>query len=138
MSSSSHLRLPTNGRRTIAGRCGLLLHTLFYADEVRALDEFRTEVEWVAPREVELAGLLVEALTARFEPGKYKDTYRENLRALLDAKIRGEELKLEASAPVPAPVPDILEGLKASLARLKKPAAGAERSPALMPTRVAR
>ena len=69
---------------------------------------------------------------------KYKDTYRENLRALLDAKIRGEELKLEASAPVPAPVPDILEGLKASLARLKKPAAGAERSPALMPTRVAR
>ena len=120
------------------GRCGLLLHTLFHADEVRARDEFRTEVEWVAPREVELAGLLVEALAARFEPGKYKDTYRENLRALLDAKIRGEELKLEASAPVPAPVPDILEGLKASLARLKKPAAGAERSPALMPTTVAR
>jgi DNA end-binding protein Ku len=120
------------------GRCGLLLHTLFYADEVRARDEFRTEVEWVAPRELELAGLLVEALAARFEPGKYKDTYRENLRALLDAKIRGEELKLEASAPVPAPVPDILEGLKASLARLKKPAAGAERSPALMPTAVAR
>jgi DNA end-binding protein Ku len=28
------------------GRCGLLLHTLFYADEVWALDEFRTEVEW--------------------------------------------------------------------------------------------
>ena len=62
------------------GRCGLLLHTLFYADEVRARDEFRTEVEWVAPREVELAGLLVEALAARFEPGKYKDTYRENLQ----------------------------------------------------------
>jgi Ku protein len=32
------------------GRFGLLVHTLFYADEVRALDEFRTETEWVAPR----------------------------------------------------------------------------------------
>ncbi|MGB9458519.1 MAG: hypothetical protein WCB12_20890 [Bryobacteraceae bacterium] len=32
------------------GRFRLLLHTLFYADEVRALDEFRTEVEWVSPR----------------------------------------------------------------------------------------
>ena len=37
------------------GRFGLLVHTLFYADEVRALDEFRTETEWVAPQELELA-----------------------------------------------------------------------------------
>ena len=70
------------------GRCGLLLHTLFYADEVRALDEFRTEVEWVTPRELELADLLVESLAAPFEPGKYKDTYRQNLRALLDCPTR--------------------------------------------------
>jgi non-homologous end joining protein Ku len=35
----------------------------------------------------------VEALAAGFEPAKYRDTYRENLRALLDAKIRGEALK---------------------------------------------
>ena len=37
------------------GRFGLLVHTLFYADEVRGLDEFRTESEWVAPQELELA-----------------------------------------------------------------------------------
>ena len=120
------------------GRFGLLLHTLFYADEVRALDEFRTEVEWVSPRELELAGLLVEALAARFEPAKYRDTYRENLRAMLDAKIRGEELKREEPAPVPVAVLDILEGLKASLARAKKPAAGAKRSPARLPAAAAR
>jgi len=84
----------------------------------------------VAPRELEQAGLLVEALAARFEPAKYRDTYRENLRAMLDVKIRGEELKREESAPVPATVLDILEGLKASLARAKKPAAGAGRAPA--------
>jgi len=115
------------------GRFGLLLHTLFYADEVRALDEFRTEAEWMTPRELELAGLLVQALAARFEPTKYRDTYRENLRTMLDAKIRGEELKRDVVAPVPVAVLDILEGLKASLARAKKPAAEARRSPPRLP-----
>ena len=37
------------------GRTGLLLHTLFYADEVRALDEFRTDTQWVTPQELEMA-----------------------------------------------------------------------------------
>ena len=111
------------------GRFGLLLHTLFYSDEVRTLDEFRTDTEWVAPQELELAHLLVESLAARFEPAKYKDSYRENLRALIDAKIRGEELKLGAAQPVPAPVADILEALKASLERLKKPVVVAQQPP---------
>jgi DNA end-binding protein Ku len=60
-------------------------------------------------------------LGAHFEPAKYKDTYRENVRALIDAKIRGEELKPGAPTPVPPPVTDILEALKASLARAKRP-----------------
>jgi DNA end-binding protein Ku len=111
------------------GRFGLLLHTLFYSDEVRTLDEFRTDTEWVAPQELELAHLLVESLAARFEPAKYKDRYRENLRALIDAKVRGEELKLGAPQPVPAPVADILEALKASLERLKKPVVVAQQPP---------
>ncbi len=88
--------------------------------------------------QLELAGLLVEALAARFEPAKYRDTYRENLRAMLDAKIRGEELKREEPAPVPEAVLDILEGLKASLARAKKPTAGAKRSAARLPAAAAR
>jgi hypothetical protein len=72
-----------------------LLHTLFYRDEIRALDEFRTDTEWVTPQELELARLLVESLAAHFEPANYKDNYRESVRALIDSKIRGEELKLE-------------------------------------------
>ena len=116
------------------GRFGLLLHTLFYSDEVRTLDEFRTDTEWVAPQELELAHLLVESLAARFEPAKYKDSYRENLRALIDAKIRGEELQLGTAQPVPAPVADILEALKASLERLKKPVVVAQQPPQPAPT----
>jgi DNA end-binding protein Ku len=116
------------------GRCGLMLHTLFYRDEIRALEEFRTDTEWVAPQELELARLLVESLDAHFEPAKYKDNYRESLRALIDAKIRGEELKLPgATEPTPPPVTDILEALKASLARTKKPVLVAQQPPQAAP-----
>ena len=112
------------------GRFGLLVHTLFYADEVRALDEFRTETEWVAPQELELAHRLVESLAASFEPAKYHDTYRQNLRALIDAKVQGEELRPGVQRPRLSPVPDILEALKASLAQAKKPVVVAEPQPA--------
>ena len=111
------------------GHFGLLVHTLFYADEVRALDEFRTETEWVAPQELELAHRLIESLAGPFEPTKYQDTYRQNLRTLIDTKVRGEELKLGAERPALHPVPDILEALKASLSRAKKPALVAEPQP---------
>jgi DNA end-binding protein Ku len=111
------------------GRFGLLLHTLFYRDEIRALDEFRTDTEWVTPQELELARLLVESLAAHFEPANYKDNYRESVRSLIDAKIRGDELKLGAMAWAPPPVTDILEALKASLARAKKPVEAAQPQP---------
>ena len=111
------------------GRFGLLLHTLFYRDEIRALDEFRTDTEWVTSQELELARLLVESLGAHFDPAKYKDTYRERLRNLVDAKIRGEELKPGGMMPVPPPVTDILEALRASLARAKKPVEVAQPQP---------
>jgi DNA end-binding protein Ku len=65
--------------------------------------------------------LLVRALAGPFQPAKYHDHYQGNLRALLDAKIQGEELEERASKPVLAPVVDILEALKASLAVKKNP-----------------
>jgi len=63
----------------------------------------------------------VRALAARFEPSKYRDHYQENLRALLEAKIQGKEIEDRAGKPALTPVVDILEALKASLARKKEP-----------------
>ena len=73
----------------------------------------------------------MESLATTFEPTKYRDHYRENLRALIDAKIRGEEVKLEQARPKPIVAPDILEALRASLARTKKPEEMGESQPAL-------
>jgi len=103
------------------GRSGLLLHTMYYSSEVRAMDEFRTDTTRVADQELELATMLVRALAAPFEPSKYRDHYQENVRALLEAKIQGREIEGRAARPVLAPVVDILEALKASLARKQEP-----------------
>ena len=96
------------------GRFGLLAHTLFYREEVRATEEFRTDTGQLSARELELAHLLVNALTAPFDPGKYQDRYRASLRALIDSKIQAEERKPGAPR-VLGPAREILHALQASL-----------------------
>ena len=102
-----------------AGRFGLLLHTMFYSDEIRTIEEFRTDTSQVTAQELELATLLVRALAGSFAPAKFKDNYQETLRALIGAKIEGRELEECATGTAVAPVVDILAALKASLARKK-------------------
>lgn len=95
---------------------GLTLHTMFYADEIRSVGEYGlTEDIQTKPEELKLAKQLVESLAADFEPQKYHDQYQERLKALIDAKLKGQEV---ASAPQPqlSPVIDMMEALKKSLA----------------------
>jgi DNA end-binding protein Ku len=103
------------------GSKGILLHTMYYPDEIRQVEEFRTDTSTVKEKELALAKTLVESLLAPFEPEKYKDDYRENLKAMIQAKVEGKEI-VETAAPThKAPVIDILEALKMSLAEGKKP-----------------
>jgi DNA end-binding protein Ku len=105
------------------GAKGILLHTMYYPDEIRKVEEFRTDTSTVKPKELELAKTLVESLQAKFEPDKYKDNYRENLEAMIKAKVEGKEIIETAQPTHKAPVIDILEALKMSLAEGKKPPA---------------
>jgi DNA end-binding protein Ku len=103
------------------GTRGILLHTMYYPDEIREVEEFRTDTSAVKENELKLAKTLVESLLAPFEPDKYKDNYRDNLMAMIQAKVEGKEV-VETAAPAhKAPVIDILEALKMSLAEGKKP-----------------
>ncbi len=104
------------------GAHGLMMHTMYFAHEVRKVEEFRTDTSIVKDQEVKLAQMLVESLAAPFEPEKYKDTYRENLQAMIEAKIKGQEV-VTPPAPEPSKVIDIMEALKKSLAIAKKPPA---------------
>jgi DNA end-binding protein Ku len=103
---------------------GVVLHTMFYADEIRQVDEFRTDTSQVKEKELALAKMLIDSLTAEFEPQKYQDTYRTNLQAMIQAKLEGQQV-VATPAPHIAPVIDIMEALKKSLAEQKKPVASA-------------
>ncbi|MSV28624.1 MAG: Ku protein [Bryobacterales bacterium] len=102
------------------GDKGILLHTMYYDDEIRKVDEFRTNTELVKEKELALATMLVESLAAEFEPNKYKDTYRENLLQMIETKKAGLEV-VETPAPQFAPVIDIMEALKRSVEMARKP-----------------
>jgi len=102
------------------GPRGILLHTMYFTNEIRQVDEFRTDLDLVKEKELALANTLIEALAAKFEPEKYKDTYRENLLAMIQNKIQGQKV-VEAPEPHVAPVIDIMEALKRTLEIRKKP-----------------
>jgi DNA end-binding protein Ku len=102
------------------GNKGILLHTMYYVDEIRQVDEFRTNTDLVKPKELELAKHLIDSLADNFEPQKYHDTYRDNLMKMIEAKIEGRKV-VETPAAHVAPVIDIMEALKKSLAEKKKP-----------------
>src|SRR5207248_6764376 len=102
------------------GNKGILLHTMYYVDEIRQVDEFRTNTDLVKPKELELAKHLIESLADNFDPTKYHDTYRDNLMKMIEAKIEGKKV-VETPAAHVAPVIDIMEALKRSLAEKKKP-----------------
>jgi len=110
------------------GSSGLMMHTMYFANEVRKVEEFRTDTGLVKEQEEKLAEMLVQSLAAAFEPEKYKDTYRENLQKLIEAKINGQEVVTPPAAE-PAKVVDIMEALKKSLAIAKKPVASEAEAP---------
>jgi DNA end-binding protein Ku len=103
------------------GEKGILSHTMYYADEIRHVEEFRTDTSLVKEKELAMAKMLISSLEAEFEPEKYRDTYRDNLQKMIEAKIEGRKV-VETPVSHIAPVIDIMEALKKSLAEKKKPA----------------
>ncbi len=107
------------------GTTGMILHTMYYADEVKKQDEYRTDTSTVNEKQLNLAKMLIDSLAADFEPQKYHDTYRANLQEMIKAKVEGHRV-VETPTSHVAPVIDIMEALKRSLEQKKKPAGQAQ------------
>jgi DNA end-binding protein Ku len=108
---------------------GLVLHTMYYADEVRDFDAIELEDSEVKDKELKLAEMLIDELSEeKFEPLRYKDQYRQRLMDRIEAKSKGHtivnERKEEAAS---GEVVDIMEALRRSLGGVK-PARGAKRA----------
>jgi len=103
------------------GAKGILSHTMYFQDEIRQVEEFRTDTSLVKDKELAMAKMLISSLEENFEPQKYHDSYRENLKKMIEDKIEGRKV-VETPSEHFAPVIDIMEALKKSLAEKRKPA----------------
>jgi DNA end-binding protein Ku len=95
----------------------LMLHTMFFSNEIQQA-EVKTGSEKFSATELKLAGQLIDTLSAKFDPKKFHDEYQTNLERLIEQKQKGEKVTVSKSAK-PAPVVNILEALRKSLAENK-------------------
>jgi DNA end-binding protein Ku len=93
---------------------GLVLHTLFYPDELNAANVSVPAKANATRKEMDLAVQLIRQLAGSFKPGEFHDTYRENVRKLIEQKKNGQTVSMQ-SKPKRAPVIDLMEALKKSL-----------------------
>jgi len=95
----------------------LVMETMYYPDEIRSIERLRgiAQEPPLSEREVAMATQLVENLTDSFDPGKYRDEYREALLALIERKVQGEAVEPAPAPPVAGKVIDLMEALEASL-----------------------
>ena len=119
----------------------LVLETLFVTEDVYSQAEIEEAVAGteVKKTELSLARQLLDGLAGAFDPASLQSDYRRDLRTLLEAKLRGEQIVAPEPVAEPAPVIDLMEALKASVAAAKskgkpattaKPRAAARKRPA--------
>ena len=116
----------------------LVLETLFLAEDVYSQTEIEEAVEATELKKAELglAQQLIDGLAGSFEPETLTSEYRRDLRSMLEAKLRGEEIAMPEPVAEPAPAVDLMEALKASVAAAKTKGAGGEKAkPAAKPRR---
>ncbi len=112
---------------------GMMLHTMYYAEEVREVEGFGAPEVELKDAEVKVAHQLINALAAEWDPEKYHDDFQENLKKMIQTKLEGGTIAEVEKPKKLAPVVDLMSALKESLAQMegkKKPAATTGRASA--------
>jgi DNA end-binding protein Ku len=95
---------------------GLLLHTMYFSNEIAHLPQYGALDTSVVfkPQEVKLTEQLVNSLLEPFKPKQYHDDFQDSLRKLIEAKQHGKSIEIEGE-PKRAPIIDMMTALKKSL-----------------------
>ena len=123
-----HTRLSALGRYAARGkqylvlltpnRTGMIMEQLHYANEVRSMEEVPIPSGEVKETELKLAVQLIEQIRSEeFRPELYKDDVRERVMELIQKKVEGEDITAAPSETPKTQIIDLLEALKASLAK---------------------
>ena len=128
--------------KAFAKRNVMVVHTLLWPDEIREPDfpSLDGDVEVRAP-ELKMAGQVVESMAADFHPEEFHDTYQEQLKELVEAKLAGGEAFTAEEKPTPLDesedVSDLLAKLEASVRKRREQAAAAAEPAAKAPAKKA-
>lgn len=97
---------------------GVLISTMFYADDIKELQKPYTKPE-VSEQELNMAKILINSMDTPFDPSKYKDEYQSRLHELIESKVSGKEI-VAAEPDSAGKVIDLMEALKASVEKAQK------------------
>lgn len=103
---------------------GLVLETLYFADEIRKPESEPQELA-VSDAEMKVAYALIDLLHEPFDPAAYRDEYRDALMSIIEAKLEGHEYVAPAEPAAASPAVDLMAALKASVEAAKKRKAAA-------------
>jgi len=116
---------------------GLMLHTMYYADEIRNFGEIdKGQAAAVKEAELKLAIHLIDQLSSEaFKPDQYQDEYRARVLEMVNQKIEGKQVTSAPAEPRRGQVIDLMQALKESLEKQapQKKAARARRAEAVVP-----
>jgi DNA end-binding protein Ku len=109
----------------------LALETMYFPDEIRDPKKIAEPPKSVrvSERELEMATRLIDSLTTKWDPSRYRDTHRERVLDIIRRKAKGEEIVAEAPAPDDHKVVDLMEVLRASIENSGKRRSGAAARP---------
>lgn len=97
---------------------GILVETLFFADEVKEMPKEPAHPE-LNQQELDMAKMLINGMDKAFEPELYHNEYQKRLREIIEAKIQGREI-VQAPAEQPDNIINLMDALQASLQEIEK------------------
>ena len=99
----------------------IAMHTMHYPDEIRGTRELDLPEEQTAITEPEMAMamMLIDQLSADYEPSEHEDQYRLALEKIIEGKLTSQEVVTAAPSVSKGKVTDLMEALRASIASAK-------------------
>ena len=94
----------------------LRLNTLRYADEVIPVASLELQDVPLSEKELRIGSLLIDQLTASFQPEKFENEHQKKLQEMIEKKARGEKIVVLAPRRLkPTRSDELLQVLEASL-----------------------